>query len=123
MSILALLYYFDKKCTFSQHLPSQSLNSNNRVRCERCSRLIKKALARRKSIFVVHLLGLNKLYTLSDYMTVFEKQVNFQCDIGSIPMLISSYIHNAVNLAIAKSIWQSHFKKLKFSFLENNRMQ
>ena len=91
--------------------------------CERRSKLIQKTLGRQKSIVVVHLLGLNKLYTLSDYMTVFEKQVNFQCDIGSISMLISSYIHNAANLAIAKNIWQSYFKKLKFSFLENNRMQ
>ena len=36
----------------------------SRVGCERYSRLIKKTLARRKSIVAVHLLGLNKLYTL-----------------------------------------------------------
>ena len=36
----------------------------SRVGCERYSRLIKKTLARRKSIVAVHLLGLNKLYSL-----------------------------------------------------------
>ena len=35
-------------------------------------------------------------------------------------MLISSYIHNAANRAIAKNSWQSYFKN---SFLENNRVQ
>ena len=40
------------------------MNSNAGIGCERCSRLIKKTLARPKSIVAVHLLGLNKLYTL-----------------------------------------------------------
>ena len=39
--------------TFSQHLPFQSMNSNTKVGCEKCSRLIKKTLVRRKSIAVV----------------------------------------------------------------------
>ena len=44
------------------------------------------------------LLGLNKLYTFFEcFMTVFEKQVNVQCGIGSISMLISSHIHNVAN--------------------------
>ena len=49
---------------FSQYLPFQSLNYNTRVRCERCSRLIKKILARRKPVVVVHLLGQKNLYTV-----------------------------------------------------------
>ena len=59
--------------TFNQHLPFQSVNSNTRVGCSRCPRLMQKALARRKSIVVVHLLGLNKLYTLSAFIAVFRK--------------------------------------------------
>ena len=64
--MLASLYYFEKisQRTFCQHLPFQSVHGNTKVRCERCSGLIKKTLVRRKLIVVVHLLGLNKLYTL-----------------------------------------------------------
>ena len=40
--------------TFSQHLPFQSMNSNTKVECGRCSRLTKKTLVRRKLIVVVH---------------------------------------------------------------------
>ena len=41
------------------------MNSNTRVGCERCLKLIKKTLVRQKSIVVVvQLLALNKLYTL-----------------------------------------------------------
>ena len=46
---------------FGQYLPSQNLNSNTRVKCERCSSLTKKTLAKRESIVVVHLLHWNKL--------------------------------------------------------------
>ena len=102
--------------TFSQHFPFQSANSNTRVRCERCSRLTQKTLARRKSIVVVHLLGLNKFYTLSALWPFFEKHVNVQCGIGSISMLISSYIHNAANRAIARNSCQRYFDKLEVLF-------
>ena len=40
------------------------MNSNTRVGCERCSRLIRMTLAKRKSIAVIHLLGFTKQYTL-----------------------------------------------------------
>ena len=55
-SMLALLYYFDKKFAahFQPNLPFQSMNSNTKVGCERCSGLIKKTLVRQKSIVVVH---------------------------------------------------------------------
>ena len=46
-------------------------------------------------------------------MAVFEIQVNVQCGIGSISMLISSHIHNAANRVIAKNSWQSYFKKFE----------
>ena len=46
----------------------------------------------------------------------FEKQVNVQHGIGGVSMLISSYIHNAANRAIAKNSWQSYFKKFEVLF-------
>ena len=49
-------------------------------------------------------------------MSVFEKQVNVQCGIASISMLISSHIHNAANCVIAKNNWQSYFKKFEVFF-------
>ena len=45
-----------------------------------------------------------------------EKEVNVQCGIGSISMLIFSHIHNAANRAIAKTSWQSYFKKFEVLF-------
>ena len=53
---------------------------------------------------------------LSAFMIVFEKQVNTQCGIGSISMLISSHIHNAANCAIAKNSGQSYFKRFEVFF-------
>ena len=35
------------------HLPFQIINNNAKVGCEKCSRLIKKTIVRRKSIVVV----------------------------------------------------------------------
>ena len=54
--MLASLYYSDKKfmANFQPNLPFQSMNSNTKVGCERCSGLIKKTLVRQKSIVVVH---------------------------------------------------------------------
>ena len=49
-------------------------------------------------------------------MAVFEKQVNVQCGIGSISMLISSHFHNAAYFAIAMKNWQSYFKKFELFF-------
>ena len=49
-------------------------------------------------------------------MAAYQKQVNVQCGIGSISMLISSHIHNAANCAIAKNSWQSYFKKFEVFF-------
>ena len=53
----------------------------------------------------------------------FKKQVNAHCGIGSVSMPIVSHINNAANHIIAKNNCQSYFKKLWFSFLENNRVQ
>ena len=105
------------RCTFSQHLPFPSFNSNTRVGCERFSRLTKKTLARRKSIAVVHLLGLNKLYILFKcFYGRFSKRGKVQCGIGSILMLIFSHIHNAVNRVIVEKRWQSYFKNTEILF-------
>ena len=38
-------------------------------------------------------------------MAVVEKQVNVQCGIDSILMLIHTHIHNAANRAIEKNSW------------------
>ena len=90
------------------------MNSNTKVGCERCSRLIKKTLVRRKSIVVVHLLGLNKLYTLFEcFYGRFQKAS--KCPVWY-SMLIFSHIHNAANRAIAKTSWQSYFKKFEVLF-------
>ena len=49
-------------------------------------------------------------------MTVFEKEVNIQCGIGSILMLTSWHIHNATNCAMTKNSWRSYFKKFEVFF-------
>ena len=110
--------------TFSQHLPFQSVNSNIRIGCERCSRLIKKTPARWKSIVVVHVRFEQTLHLVWELLwPFFEKRRNVQCGIGSISMLIFSHIYNAANRVIAKNRWQSYFKKFQVIFLENNRVQ
>ena len=100
--------------TFSQHLPFPSFNSKTRVGCKR---LTKKTLARRKSIAIVHLLGLHKLYILFKcFYGRFSKRGKVQCGIGSILMLIFSHIHNAVNRVIVEKRWQSYFKNTEILF-------
>ena len=106
------------QCTFSQHLPLQSMNTNTKVACERCSKLIKKTLVRPKSTAAIHFTP-----CLSAFMVVFEMQVDVQCGIGSISMLTYTHIHNAANQAIARSSWQSYFKKSEVFFSRNNRVQ
>ena len=56
-------------------------------------------------------------------MAVFEKQANVQCGIDSNSMLISSRIHNAANRASQRTADKATSKTLKFSFLQNNRVQ
>ena len=46
----------------------------------------------------------------------FEKQINVQCGIGSISMLIFPPIHNATNRAIAKNSWQRYFEEFAVLF-------
>ena len=107
--MLASLYYFDKtsQYTFSKYLSFQSMNSNTKVGFQKCLTLIKKTLVRRQSIVVVRFVRFWTNFTpcLSAFMAVFEKQVNVQCGIGSISMLISSHIHNAANRTIANNSW------------------
>ena len=68
----------------------------------------KKTLTRQNSIVVVHLLGLNKFYTL--FECFYGQFLKGKCSIGSISILIPSHIHNAANRATAKNICQSYFK-------------
>ena len=107
------VFHFNGKNTFTVR-SRVHVSCNTRVECERWSRLIKKTLARRKSIVVVHLLGLNKLYTLFEcFYGRFQKAS--KCPVWY-SMLISSHIHNAANRAIAKNSWQSYFKKFEVFF-------
>ena len=53
---------------------------------------------------------------MSAFMAIYEKQVNVQCGIGSISMLISSHIHNAAKHAIGKNSWHCYFKKFEVFF-------
>ena len=48
---------------------------------------------------------------------------NVHCGTGSISMSMASHIHNVANFVIAKNNCQGYFKNLRFSFLENNRVQ
>ena len=52
--------------TSSQHLPFESMNSNTKVRCERCSGLIKKTLVRQNLIVVVHFVRFEQTLHLFD---------------------------------------------------------
>ena len=58
----------------------------------------------------------NFIPCLSAFITAYKKQVNFQCGIDRISMLISSSSHSAANCAIAKNSWQSYFKKFEVFF-------
>ena len=87
-----------------QHLPFQSMNSNTKEVCERCSRLIKKTLVRQKSIVLIDFVRFEQtLHLARAFMAVFQKQLNVQFCTGSISVLISLPIHNAANQAIAKN--------------------
>ena len=95
------------------HDALQSLNSNTRVDVQGS-----KVTSKTKLIVVVHLTGLNKLYTLLKcfYGRFFKKQVNVHCGIGSISMPIASHMHNAANHVIAKNNCQRYFKKFEVLF-------
>ena len=84
------------------------MNSNIKVWCERCSRLIKKTLIRRKSVVVV------KLYTLFEcFYGRFHKAS--KCPVWY-STLISSHIYNAAKRVIAKNSWQSYSQKFEVFF-------
>ena len=102
------------------HDALQSLNSNTRVDVQGS-----KVTSKTKSIVVVHLTGLNKLYTLLKcfYGRFFKKQVNVHCGIGSISMPIASHMHNTANTSLQRTTAKGTSKNLRFSFLENNRVQ
>ena len=74
-------------------------NSKTKVNC--CSTLLKFE---------------QTLHLESFYGRYFEKQVNVQCGIGSISILMSSHIHNAANCAIASNSWQRYFEKFEALF-------
>ena len=102
------------------HDALQSLNSNTSVDVQGS-----KVTSKTKSIVVVHLTGLNKLYTLLKcfYGRFFKKQVNVHCGIGSISMPIASHMHNTANTSLQRTTAKGTSKNLRFSFLENNRVQ
>ena len=56
-------------------------------------------------------------------MAAFEKQVNVQCGIGSISILISHTFIMQPTGPLQRTADKSPSKNLKFFFLENNRVQ
>ena len=74
-----------------------------------------------KNIFTVRS-WVNGYACISASLYYFDKKftVNVHCGIGSIPMQVSSHIHNEANRTIAKNGWQIYFKKFEvLTFLEN----
>ena len=110
VSITVLFWQKKLRRSFSQHLSFQSVNSNTRVECEKCTRLIKETPARRKSIVV------RLEQTLHLVWVFLWPFFDAQCGIGSISRLISWHIHNVPNRTIAKNSWQSYFKKNEVLF-------
>ena len=108
------VFHFNGKNTFTVR-SRVHVSCNTRVECERWSRLIKKTLARRKSIVVVHLLGLNKLYTLS------------KCFYGRFRKASKCWYPHTFTIQpttpLQRTADKATSKNLKFSFLENNRVQ
>ena len=105
------------RCTSSQHLPFQGLNSNTRVEHERCSRFIK--IPTKMKVNCCSTLDSSEqiLHLVWVFIWPFyKKQVNVQCGISSISMLKASYIHNAAHHVIAKKYCQSYFKKTEVLF-------
>ena len=102
---------------FRQYLPFQSLSSNTRVGCERCSRVIEKTLARRGSIVVVHFLSLNRLYTFFEcFYGRFSKSSKCPLWYWQYFNVDNLAIHNAANHAIAKNSCQSYCKEFEVLF-------
>ena len=78
-----------------------------------------KSLPRRKSIVVVHLMGLNNFYTLFEYFYGRFTKSRYgivHYGIGSISMPVASHIYNAANHVIVKNNCQSYFKKSEVLF-------
>ena len=89
-----------------------------------CSRFFEKALARRQSVPLVHLLiSLNKLYILCQCFSCRFRQVNIHCSIGSISRSTPSRNHNAADQGIAMNNCQSFFRKLLIFFSGNRSGQ
>ena len=110
--------------TSSQHLPYQSLNSNTRVGRERCSRFVKVTSKTKVNCCSTLNRFKQNLHLVWVFLwPFFKKQVNVHCGIGSISMLIASHIHNAANTSLKTTTAYATSKKLKFYFLENNRVQ
>ena len=109
----------------SQHLPFQSMNNNTIIGCESCSRLIKMSLARQKSLAVVHLLCLNKFYTLFE---CFYGRFSKRKEMSTVVLLAvfqGRYPHPFIKqpaTLLQRTAAKAISKNLKFSFLENNRV-
>lgn len=90
-----------------------------RIECESCSKLIKKKLARRPSIILVHLqLGMSSLYTLFQCFCRF-RQVNF----SRILLVIQGQNSRVIIMQPARKLQltatKATSKILRFSFPEN----
>ena len=111
--------------TFSQHLPFQSMNSNTKVGCERCSRLIKKTLARRKSIVVTHFVRFEQALHLV-WVLLWPFLKSKQRSSAVLAVFQCWYHHIFImqpTAPLQRTADKATSKNLKFYFLENNRVQ
>ena len=110
-----LCVYVSITALFWQKVYFQSVNNNTRVGCERCSRLIKQNASKTNVNCCSTLVRFEQTLHLAWVLLWLlpKKQVNVQCGNDSIPMLISSHIHNAAIRAIAKNSWQGCFEKFE----------
>ena len=99
VSITVLYLTKSSQCTSSQHLPFQSLNSNNRVGHERCSRFRKVTIKTK-----VNCCGTLDRFEQTLHLVwlflwpLYKKQVNIRYGIGSVLMEIASHIEQLPKL-------------------------
>ena len=124
VSIAVLFLTKSSRRTSSQHLPFQSLNSSTRVEHERCWRFLKVITKTKPNCSSTPDRFEQTLHLVWVFLWPFyKKQVNVQCSIGSISMLIASHIHNAANPSLQRTTVKATAKSLKFSSLGNNMVR
>ena len=126
--MLTSKYYFDK--TLTKHFSTniylfKEQNSKTKLGCGRYSRLMKKTLANCERHKKTADLVTFTEEILSGKLHFYAVLVNIHCSISSIPRPISLRNHNAADQKIAmdKRANKATSENLKFSFLEDNKVQ